>query len=218
MIGIYKITSPSNRVYIGQSIHIQKRFTEYKSLRNCKEQAILYRSLIKYGSDKHLFEVIEECEEVLLNERERYWQDYYDVLGLKGLNCKLTRTENRSGKLSEATKQKISETSKKTYTDERKAASSLRQKQRSQEVIAKIARANTGKKRTQETKNKMSISGKLSKTEEVRNKISAANKGKILTSETLQKMINSKKNISQETRNKMSEAKKGKVRGPYRKL
>jgi len=218
MIGIYKITSPSGRVYIGQSIHIQKRFTEYRGLRNCRDQVILYKSLVKYGSDKHLFEAIEECEENLLNMKERYWQDFYDVLGSKGLNCKLTRAGDKSGKLLEATKQKISQTSKKTYTDERKAATSQRLKQRSQEVVDQIARANTGKKRSQETKNRMSISGKLSKTQEVRNKISAANKGKTLTPETLQKMIESKKNISQETRNKMSTAKKGKVRGPYKKL
>jgi group I intron endonuclease len=218
MIGIYKITSPSGRVYIGQSVYIEKRFTEYRSLRNCRDQVILYKSLTKYGSDRHLFEAIEECEENLLNTRERYWQDLYDVLGPKGLNCKLARTEDKSGKLSEATKQKISQTSKKTYTDERKVATSQILKQRSREVLDQIARANTGKKRTQETKDKMSISGKLSKTEEVRNKISAANKGKTLTPETLQKMVESKKNISQETRNKMSEAKKGKVRGPYKKL
>ena len=29
MIGIYKITSPTNRVYIGQSVNIKKRFRSY---------------------------------------------------------------------------------------------------------------------------------------------------------------------------------------------
>ena len=32
MIGIYKITSPNNRVYIGQSINIEKRFIGYKRM------------------------------------------------------------------------------------------------------------------------------------------------------------------------------------------
>jgi len=35
MIGIYKITSPSNKVYIGQSINIEKRFKSYKRY-DCK--------------------------------------------------------------------------------------------------------------------------------------------------------------------------------------
>lgn len=31
MIGIYKITSPSNRIYIGQSIDIEARWKSYKT-------------------------------------------------------------------------------------------------------------------------------------------------------------------------------------------
>ena len=36
VVGIYKITSPSGKIYIGQSIDIQKRFKHYKQLHNCK--------------------------------------------------------------------------------------------------------------------------------------------------------------------------------------
>ena len=54
MIGIYKITSPTNKIYIGQSIDIENRFTKYKSL-DCKNQVRLYNSLKKYGFDKHKF-------------------------------------------------------------------------------------------------------------------------------------------------------------------
>jgi group I intron endonuclease len=217
MIGIYRITSPSERVYIGQTIDMLKRKKEYEGLRNCKDQVRLYKSLLKYGFASHIFEKVEECNIEELNIKERYWQDFYEVLGHKGLNCKLTRTESKSGRLSEDTKQKISESLKKACTDERRVAISLRLRQRSKEVIDQIARTNTGKKRTQETRNRMSISGKLAKTEKVRKSISASNKGKVRTAETIQKMMESKRYISQETRNKMSEAKKGKIRGPYRK-
>ena len=75
MIGIYKITSPSGKVYIGQSVYIQKRFTEYRSLRNCRDQVILYKSLTKYGSDRHLFETIEECVPEECLKREQYYLD-----------------------------------------------------------------------------------------------------------------------------------------------
>ncbi len=32
MIGIYKITNPEGKIYIGQSIDIDRRFKEYKRL------------------------------------------------------------------------------------------------------------------------------------------------------------------------------------------
>jgi group I intron endonuclease len=106
MIGIYKITSPSNKIYIGQTINYEKRIKKYKSL-ECKKQTVLYRSFLKYGVENHQFEIIEECDIKELNEKERYYQDYYDVLNI-GLNCKLTNTDDKSGKLSEETKLKIS--------------------------------------------------------------------------------------------------------------
>jgi hypothetical protein len=34
--GIYKITSPSGKVYIGQSVDIKRRFTTYKILNKSK--------------------------------------------------------------------------------------------------------------------------------------------------------------------------------------
>ena len=61
MIGIYKITSPNNNIYIGQSINIEKRFVQYKKLRSCCNQIKLYNSFVKYGVDNHIFEIIEEC-------------------------------------------------------------------------------------------------------------------------------------------------------------
>lgn len=125
MIGIYKITSPNNRVYIGQSIDITKRWnTHRKSIKN-KIKTKLINSLIKYGVDNHIFEVIEVCEISELNIRERYWQDYYDVLN-GGLNLKLTNTNNKSGVLSEATKQKMSDSHS---TPERKESTSIKSKQ-----------------------------------------------------------------------------------------
>jgi len=59
MIGIYKITNPKGKIYIGQSINIKRRFNEYKRL-NCSQQPKIYNSLLKYGSDNHKFEIIEE--------------------------------------------------------------------------------------------------------------------------------------------------------------
>jgi group I intron endonuclease len=101
MIGIYKITSPSGKVYIGQSVYIERRESAYSNLRDCKNQTKLYNSLAKYGFSEHIFEIIEQCTIEELNTRERYWQDFYNVLGPEGLNCRLTTTADRSGKVSE---------------------------------------------------------------------------------------------------------------------
>lgn len=114
MIGIYKITNPKGKIYIGQSINIEKRIGEYKKLRNCSGQTMIYRSLVKYGIENHFFEIIDECAIESLNERERYWQDYYDVLK-NGLNCVLTRTDIQKKVVSKETKLKMSASMKGKY-------------------------------------------------------------------------------------------------------
>ena len=59
IVGIYKITNPKGRVYIGQSINIFKRFSYYKMLQ-CKGQKKVYSSLVKYGYENHKFEIVTE--------------------------------------------------------------------------------------------------------------------------------------------------------------
>jgi hypothetical protein len=54
---------------------------------------MLHNSFKKHGVNKHVFEIIEECIVESLNERERYYQDFYDVLN-GGLNCLLTDTKD----------------------------------------------------------------------------------------------------------------------------
>ena len=96
MIGIYKITSPTGRIYIGQSVNIEKRLKSYKAL-NCKTQTKLYKSLKKYGYKNHLFEIICKCESVELNNKERYYQDYYNSVSENNLNCLATISDTKSG-------------------------------------------------------------------------------------------------------------------------
>jgi|694.fasta_scaffold00083_119 group I intron endonuclease len=150
MIGIYKITNPKNKVYIGQSVNIEERFKKYIKL-NCPSQTKLLNSLKKYGIDSHKFEIIEECLLENLNDRERYWQDYYNVLE-EGLNLIKTKTDTKSGYLSEETKNKIktSMLGKKIHSDEYKEK--LRQRMLTNNpnniegVREKIIKNKTGKK------------------------------------------------------------------------
>ena len=88
--GIYKITSPSNKIYIGQSKDIERRFKGYQNTL-IKKQIKLYNSFQKYEVKNHKFEIIEECEFEQLNIRERYWQDFYNCIE-NGLNCLYTET------------------------------------------------------------------------------------------------------------------------------
>jgi len=88
MVGIYKITNPKGRVYVGESADINKRQKQYAAGR-ANKQWKLQRSISKYGWSQHIFEIIEECSKEMLRERERYWQLFYDTLS-SGLNLKLT--------------------------------------------------------------------------------------------------------------------------------
>lgn len=80
MIGIYKITNQVNgKVYIGQSIHINHRWSQHKNeAKNDRCNTLLYNAMKKYGIDNFSFEIIEECLPEQLNEREVYWISQYN--------------------------------------------------------------------------------------------------------------------------------------------
>ena len=105
--GIYKISNPVNKVYVGQSIDIIYRFKQYKNPNSCSTQTKLRNSINKYGLNDHKFEIVEECMIEELNDRERYWQDFYNCLK-NGLNCRLTTSTDKSGEVSEETKDRTS--------------------------------------------------------------------------------------------------------------
>lgn len=86
MCGIYKIENLINgKVYIGQSVDIQYRFNNHKSESfNPKSNAYdtaIHRAIRKYGVDNFSFDIIEECDQDKLREREIYWIDYYQSFG-----------------------------------------------------------------------------------------------------------------------------------------
>lgn len=105
MIGIYRVVNPENKSYVGQSKNIEKRFKDYISPN--RNQRKLHQSISKYGFEFHKLEILEECEEKLLSERERYWQEFlYSVEN--GLNCHYVNTATKRRKLSKETCARIS--------------------------------------------------------------------------------------------------------------
>jgi group I intron endonuclease len=191
MIGIYKITSPTKRIYIGQSMDIDKRFNEYKLL-HCKSQTKLYNSLKKYGHEKHKFEIITTCEVKQLNELERYYQDCYNVISKNGLNCILTKASDRSGEISDETRKKLSAL--------RRGNKNALGHKHSDEARLKISEAHKG--------NKYSLGVKHSAEQNLQKSLRQKGKaGNIPSIETRLKMSEAKrgKKFSEERKQKMSE-------------
>jgi group I intron endonuclease len=110
MPGIYKWTSPTNRVYVGQSKDLDKRKKWYMSdgIRNA-QMPKLKRSFNKYGIDNHIYDIIEHCTIEQLDEKEIHWGLFYNTLE-HGLNCKLGE---QNSIFSESTKKKMSDAQKK---------------------------------------------------------------------------------------------------------
>lgn len=157
VIGIYKITSPSGKIYIGQSVNIQMRKDKYR-LFHCKGQVRLYASFIKYGFENHVFEVVEECGVDRLSILERHYQDIYDSVGENGLNCKATRAPGRVGYHSESTKNNIRLGKLGKKISESHRQSLIRCKASvSEETKEKIRRFNTGRIISDATKQKHRI-------------------------------------------------------------
>lgn len=173
MIGIYKITSPSGRIYIGQAVNICIRFSTYRKLK-CKMQPRLYSSFKKYGVENHVFQVIDICNTDQLNDRERYWQDFYNVLCKTGLNCILTATNEKKKVISQEVKDKI-RLKTKMY-------------KHTPEAVEKIRKSSTGRVFSEETKKKISESqiGKMV-SKNTCDKISKALKGRKIPKEVLAK-------------------------------
>lgn len=88
MIGIYKITKKSDgKIYIGQSNNIERRFKEHKT-KGKTSRIPLDVAIQKYGVEAFTYEVVEECSAEQLNNREKYWIQYYDSYN-NGYNCSI---------------------------------------------------------------------------------------------------------------------------------
>lgn len=213
MIGIYKILSPSGRVYIGQSWNIKNRFQSYGS-QHIRRQPKLFASLKKYGKAAHLFEIIHELpKDISQRELDRYESFYIDqhidcgfeMLNIKGGGSrgkmpkesmdKTVATKKakgiRSGMLgkthSEATKRKMSEAAKGKPKSE-----SMKEKNRLRMLGTTIS---------DETRSKLVLShiGKISRpagfrhSEETKLKLKAKRSYRIISDETRKKTSESLK-------------------------
>lgn len=75
MIGIYKITSPSGKHYIGQSVDVECRWKHYQNLCKRHRQEALFCSFQKHGVESHHFEILETLNQELPNNELIEWLD-----------------------------------------------------------------------------------------------------------------------------------------------
>jgi group I intron endonuclease len=167
--GIYKITHrDSGKCYVGQSKDVFKRWKEHSNLAAKKKYA-LQNAFVLYGIDKFSFEVLEECDREMLNDKEVYWISCFDSVAPNGYN--LTSGGGQGVTVSDETKAKQSAVRK-----------GRKLRPRSEEHKANISAVRKGKKQSEEHKAKRSASmkGKNTgpKSEEHVAKHAAAMKGK----------------------------------------
>lgn len=106
-VGIYMVTSPTGKIYIGQSVDIVRRFKAYLNPNQNKDQLKLHSSLMKHGAENHKFEILEQCSEVDLNNRERFYIDKFKTFDSKhGMN--LMYGQSKGSRHSLSTRSKIS--------------------------------------------------------------------------------------------------------------
>jgi group I intron endonuclease len=107
IIGIYKITNPKGKTYIGQSTNVYERWNQGHKYGCNRKNGVgkkLKNSLKKYGWVNHKHELLEECLIEQLEEREIYWIDYYDSYknGLNSQRGGFTGYHNDEWKLNQS--------------------------------------------------------------------------------------------------------------------
>ena len=107
MIGIYKITNPIGLIYIGASKNVELRIKSGYCNSVGKRLRPINISILEYGFENHIVEIIEECALDKLNERERYWQEHFNSLHPNGLNMNYVSCEGKRQIASSTVKEKI---------------------------------------------------------------------------------------------------------------
>lgn len=79
--GIYRITNLlDNKIYIGQAVNIGERFKQHVKCGLGIDAPVnkLYTAMQKDGVENFSFEIIEECKQKDLNNKEKYWIEFYE--------------------------------------------------------------------------------------------------------------------------------------------
>jgi len=150
IIGVYSILyTPTRRNYIGQSQDVYGRWDWHKYMlsQGKHHSPKLQRAWDKYGSEKFLFVMLEECELDHLDDLEQFWIDKTYAYE-KGYNCQPIAGSARGYKLNEDQKIKAVENLR------RLAADPDQRKIRSENAKRQHAEGNFGRKTWSENSEK----------------------------------------------------------------
>lgn len=159
-IGIYCIENIiNNKKYIGQSIHIHRRWSEhkYELNNNIHENDYLQKSWNKYGFDNFKFYIVELCDECELDDKECYYISLYNTMDdMFGYNLQSGGNANRI--ISAETRAKLRQAAKRrtAHHDVSGENNPMFGKSLSDETKEKIRLRRIGTKASEETKNKLS--------------------------------------------------------------
>jgi group I intron endonuclease len=215
--GIYCIKNLiNNKVYIGQAFELSKReYEHFWALKNGTHwNKYLQRSFNKYGEINFIFEIKECCSKQELDEKEKYYINLSKSnIREFGYNMTCGGNTTQGYHHTEETKIKIGQREYKTGSE-----NPLFGKKRSDETKKKISEKNKGNKNflgrhhSEKTKLKISNSKKGTHlTDEQKRKLSEINKGKTISDWHKKRISESKKGIprSEETKEKCRQALKG---------
>ena len=191
MVVIYKIESPSGKVYIGQTWNYKKRMSGYKNI-SCKRQPKLYNSLLKHGVDNHSFTIIHEfpqdVEQSIIDSYEQLYIDQYRDCNIKLMNIREAGSHGKHS-LESIEKLKKAHLGRK-YSDEFKRRRSEIMKgntlrlgsSQSEGTRLKMGNSRRGQVRSEETRLKMrnSALGKKKSPEHIRKVVEAKKRNRQL--------------------------------------
>ncbi len=113
--GIYAIQSPTDAIYVGQSVDIYKRFCLYRNL-HCKSQPRIYNSLKKHTPEKHIFRIVylmgKNASQVDYDYREQEIIRLFKDNGYELLNLTIGGGGIRGYKWTDQQRKKMSEAKK----------------------------------------------------------------------------------------------------------
>lgn len=169
---IYKIVSPSGRIYIGLTSVEKLRKNCYKYA-SCKQQPIIYGSIKKYGWDSHDYSIIDSFTGGLdfANGKEMFWirsymSNYSKYPEQRGMNLNDGGGTNIGFVHSEESKKKMSingsghkwqEESRRKFSLSKKGINSYWP---NEETKKKMSLASKGRRHTEESKAKLSALAK----------------------------------------------------------
>jgi len=172
---IYRITSPTGKIYIGQSIDVEYRFYVGYKVGKPRQQMLIFKSITKHGLYNHVFELIHildtkeldkdqtiselnKLETLCITEFKSFIDHSKNGLNLSMGGDNKSHSEQSKKKISEANKGKVNSPETREKIRQSKIGSKSSDETNMKNSIRQIGNKNHfyGKKHTEEAKSKMS--------------------------------------------------------------